>query len=66
MGVTFASTLVMPLQYAVLMGGVIAILMFVLQQSNTLRIVEWDARKAGWPVELPAPTKLESNKITVL
>jgi sulfate permease, SulP family len=66
MGVTFASTLVMPLQYAVLMGGVIAILVFVLQQSNTLRIVEWDARKAGWPVELPAATKLESNKITVL
>ena len=66
MVVTFVSTLVMPLQYAVLVGVVIAILVFVLQQSNTLRIVEWDAQKPGWPVELPAPTKLESNKITVL
>ena len=66
MVVTFVSTLVMPLQYAVLVGVVIAILMFVLQQSNTLRIVEWDARQAGWPVEKPAPAKLESNTITVL
>jgi SulP family sulfate permease len=66
MVVTFASTLVMPLQYAVLVGVVIAILMFVLQQSNTLRIVEWDARESGWPVEQPAPKQLESNKITVL
>ena len=66
MVVTFASTLVMPLQYAVLVGVVIAILMFVLQQSNTLRMVEWDARESGWPVEQPAPKQLESNKITVL
>jgi sulfate permease, SulP family len=63
---TFASTLVMPLQYAVLVGVVIAILVFVLQQSNTLRIVEWDAHESGWPVEQPAPAQLESEKITVL
>jgi SulP family sulfate permease len=66
MVVTFASTLVMPLQYAVLVGVVIAILVFVLQQSNTLRIVEWDARESGWPVERPAPAQLESYRITVL
>ena len=44
MSVTFGSTLIMPLQYAVLIGVVISILMFVLQQSNALRIVEWDVQ----------------------
>jgi sulfate permease, SulP family len=41
MVVTFCSTLVMPLQYAVLLGVAISILLFVFQQSNTIRVVEW-------------------------
>lgn len=64
--VTFGSTLVMPLQYAVLLGVAISILLFVFQQSNTLRIVKWDVQDTGWPVERPAPTQLESVRITVL
>jgi sulfate permease, SulP family len=66
MAVTFGSTLIMPLQYAVVVGVVISILMFVLQQSNTLRVVEWHVPASGWPVERPAPTQLESGKVTVL
>jgi sulfate permease, SulP family len=66
MVLTFASTLIMPLQYAVLLGVVISILLFVVQQSNTIRVVEWDASKTGWPVERPVPEKLESNQVTVL
>ena len=66
MVLTFASTLIMPLQYAVLLGVVISILLFVFQQSNTIRVVEWDASKSGWPVERPVPEKLESNQVTVL
>jgi SulP family sulfate permease len=64
--ITFGSTLVMPLQYAVLLGVAISILLFVLQQSNTLRIVEWVVQESGWPVERPAPSKLESERVTVL
>jgi len=64
--ITFGSTLVMPLQYAVLLGVAISILLFVLQQSNTLRIVEWVVRETGWPVERPAPSQLESGRVTVL
>jgi SulP family sulfate permease len=64
--VTFASTLVMPLQYAVLLGVAISILLFVFQQSNTLRIVEWVVMNEGWPVEQPAPRQLESNHVIVL
>lgn len=66
MVLTFASTLIMPLQYAVFLGVVISILLFVVQQSNTIRVVEWDARESGWPVERPVPEKLESNQVTVL
>ena len=67
MSVTFGSTLIMPLQYAVLVGVVISISMFVLQQSNALRIVEWDVQDlADWPVERPAPTRLKSGRATVL
>jgi sulfate permease, SulP family len=64
--VTFGFTLVMPLQYAVLLGVAMSILLFVLQQSNTIRVVEWVVGKSGWPVEQPAPEKLESGRVTVL
>ena len=64
--VTFGSTLVMPLQYAVLLGVAISILLFVFQQSNILRVVEWDVQDVGWPVEKPAPKQLESGTVTVL
>ena len=66
MVVTFCSTLVMPLQYAVLLGVAISILLFVFQQSNTIRVVEWVVGGTGWPVEQPAPKKIKSGKVTVL
>jgi SulP family sulfate permease len=64
--VTFGSTLVMPLQYAVLLGVAISILLSVFQQSNTIRVVEWVVGDIGWPVERSAPKKLKSEKVTVL
>jgi len=66
MVLTFGSTLVMPLQYAVLLGVAISILLFVFQQSNTIKIVEWETQGTGWPVERPAPKQLESGRVTVL
>ncbi len=64
--ITLGSTLVMPLQYAVLLGVAISILLFVFQQSNKIRVVEWVLGETGWPVERPAPKKLKSGKVTVL
>jgi SulP family sulfate permease len=66
MVLTFASTLVMPLQYAVLLGVVLSILLFVFQQSNTIKVVEWVTQPNGWPVERPALKQLESGKATFL
>jgi SulP family sulfate permease len=64
--VTFVATLVMPLQYAVLLGVAISILLFAFQQSNTIKVVEWVVGETGWPVEKPVPKKLKSEKVTVL
>ncbi|MGW8250109.1 MAG: SulP family inorganic anion transporter [Anaerolineales bacterium] len=64
--ITLGSTLVMPLQYAVLLGVALSILLFVFQQSNTIRVVEWDTQATGWPVEQAAPKQLESDRVTVL
>ena len=64
--VTFASTLVMPLQYAVLVGVAISILLVVFQQSNTIKVVEWVVGESGWPIERPAPKRIKSRKVTVL
>jgi SulP family sulfate permease len=66
MVLTFGATLVMPLQYAVLLGVVIAILLFVFQQSNTVKVVEWVPQEKGFPTERPAPKHLESGKATFL
>jgi SulP family sulfate permease len=63
---TFVSTLIMPLQYAVLLGVMISIILIVFQQSNTLRVVEWEIRDKGWPVERPAPSQLTGDRVTVL
>jgi SulP family sulfate permease len=64
--ITFGSTLVMPLQYAVLVGVAISILLMVFQQSNTVRVVEWVVGESGWPIERSAPKKLKSGKVTIL
>jgi sulfate permease, SulP family len=64
--VTFVSTLVMPLQYAVLLGVAFSILLFVFQQSNKIRVVEWIVGETGWPVERTAPKKIKPGKVTVL
>jgi sulfate permease, SulP family len=66
MVLTFGATLVMPLQYAVLLGVAISILLFVFQQSNTVKVVEWVPQEKGFPIERPAPKQLKSGKATFL
>ncbi len=66
MVITFVSTLVVPLQYAVLLGVALSIILFVFQQSNTLKLVEWDIQESGWPVERPVPSQLRSGQVTVI
>lgn len=64
---TFVATLLMPIQYAVLLGVVLSILLYVYQSSLDVQVkqilltgVEQSFR------EHPAPTDLPSNAITIL
>jgi len=47
MSVTFALTLLIPLQYAVLVGVGLGIVMFVVQQSNRIRVRQVEFRSDG-------------------
>ena len=66
MVITFIFTLLIPLQYAVLVGVAIAIVLFVVDQSNKITIKEWIYKKGQLPIEADAPEVLEPNKITIL
>ncbi len=63
---TFVLTLIVPLQYAVLVGVAFSILLFVMQESNRVLIKEWVIVPDGWPLERPAPDKLPPGKVTLL
>ena len=64
--ITFIATLMIPLQYAVLLGVVIAVLLYIGQQSNKVTIKEWTIRSGELPIEHDAPETLESDRVTVL
>ena len=64
--VTFAATLFVPLQYAVLFGVVLSFLLHVLRQANKVTIIQWVPQPEGFPVEQPAPRQLPSRQLTLL
>jgi SulP family sulfate permease len=64
--ITFAATLLVPLQYAVLVGVAVAILLATFQESNRVRVVQLQWGPEGHVEEAPAPTQLPSDRVTVL
>jgi SulP family sulfate permease len=67
MGATFALTLLIPLQYAVLVGVAISVMLYVARQSNRIKVSRWtfeDGRP--FPREEPPPAQLEGGDIVVL
>ncbi len=66
MVLTFAATLVMPLQYAVFVGIAVSILLHVLQSSNKVTVVAFELVEQGFPIEQKPPVQLESDRVTVL
>ena len=64
--ITFAATLFVPLQYAVLLGMAFSIVLHVFQQSNKVVVTQWVLQPAGFPLEQPAPKDLPSHQITLL
>ena len=67
MAITFVGTLVMPLQFAVLLGVGLSIVLFTFHQANRLVLVELVPSKNNpLPLERPAPKRLSDHQVTVL
>ncbi|WP_370617437.1 SulP family inorganic anion transporter [Mumia sp. Pv 4-285] len=66
MVVTFALTLVVPLQYAVLVGVGMSVLMFVIQQSTRLTLRRLTLDEQGRVIEGPPPSTLPPRTVVVL
>jgi SulP family sulfate permease len=66
MVVTFVATLVIPLQFAVLFGMALSIVLHVFRESNKIVVTEWVLQPGGFPIERPAPRRLPSHQLTVL
>jgi SulP family sulfate permease len=66
MVITFLLALFIPLQYAVLMGVALAILLYVAQASNRITIKEWIYEPGQLPLEQDAPDVLPADHITIL
>lgn len=66
MGITFFASLVIPLQYAVLVGVALSLLLFVIQQSNKITVKEWIPTNAILPREQDAPEVIAPNRPLLL
>jgi SulP family sulfate permease len=66
MGITFVSSLLIPLQYAVLIGVAMSLLLFVIQQSNKITIKQWKETEGPYPIEQDPPDILPSSEIILL
>ena len=66
MVVTFVATLLVPLQFAVLFGMALSILLQTIRQSNKVVVTQWVLQPEGFPLEQPSPKRLPSHRLTVL
>jgi sulfate permease, SulP family len=64
--VTFTATLLVPLQYAVLVGMALSIVLHVFRQSNKVVVTQWVLQPDGFPLEQPPPKRLPSRQLTLL
>lgn len=66
MGVTFAATLLVPLQFAVLFGMALSVVLSVFRQSNKVVVTQWVLQPRGFPIEQAPPRRLPSGELTLL
>jgi SulP family sulfate permease len=66
MAVTFVLTLLIPLQFAVLVGVALGIVLFVADQSNSVRVRQLELVEDGRMREIPPVHRIGSNRVVVL
>jgi sulfate permease, SulP family len=64
--ITFAATLVVSLQYAVLLGVAFSIVLYVVSASNKIKVTEFALQPRGFPLEQDPPLVAPSNRLTLL
>jgi SulP family sulfate permease len=64
--ITFAAALIVPLQAAIIVGVIVAVLLHVFRQAQKVILVEFVWSDKTFPEERPAPKELPSNDITAL
>ncbi|MCC6453619.1 MAG: SulP family inorganic anion transporter [Caldilineaceae bacterium] len=64
--ITFGAALVVPLQIAILVGVVVAILLHVFHQAQKILLVELSWSDELFPEERPVPKELPSHAVTTL
>lgn len=64
--VTFVLTMVIPLQYAVLVGVGLSVILHVVRQSNQVTIRRWELDADGQLVETDPPAELPADEVIVL
>ncbi len=63
---TFALTMVIPLQYAVLTGVGLSVILHVVRQSNQVTIKRWRLDPDGDLIEMDPPAHLPANEVVAL
>jgi SulP family sulfate permease len=64
--VTFAMTLMVPVQYAVFGGVILSVLVYLVSSSQDVKLTEITPNADGTYPEQPAPAQLPSNAVTLL
>jgi sulfate permease, SulP family len=63
---TFALTMVIPLQYSVLVGVGLSVILHVIRQSNQVTIKRWRLDPGGDLIETDPPAQLPANEVVAL
>ena len=63
---TFALTMVIPLQYAVLVGVGLSVILHVVRQSNQITIKRWQIDPYRYHIETDPPAQLPAGEVVVL
>jgi SulP family sulfate permease len=66
MAITFVACLFIPLQYAVLVGVALSLLLFVAERSNQIKVKAWKWEPGELPIEYDAPDIVPANDVTVI
>ena len=64
--ITFAATLFVPIQYAVLLGVVLSIMIYLYRSSTDIRLMQLVPQADGSILEREAPLSLQAGKVTIL